>query len=179
MSDVFDGGFATVENPDLEKGRIEQRAVEVSCRYAVEREKQGEFRVVAEYDNGGKDVEFVETSPEVGAWHVYRDGAEWPECPLAVPDDWPHEQAVETTVFIDVYTPYTDEELAAIKERREAAEKAAQEAADKAEVMDSLPDAVADLSEVVSTQADDSASLADAVAELSQLVSDLTESKSN
>ena len=48
---------------------------------------------------------------------------------------------------------------------------------EKTDMLDSLPDAVADLSETVSGNASDASDLADALAELSELVSTLVEGK--
>ena len=56
-------------------------------------------------------------------------------------------------------------------------EQAIQEAKEKAEIASTLPDAVADLSKQVSSNATDYSDLSDAVAELSALVSNLVETK--
>lgn len=59
---------------------------------------------------------------------------------------------------------FTDEEIAEAMEIRT-----------KAEIMEALPDAVADLSEMVSDNAIDTTDLQDALAELSEIVSGLME----
>lgn len=177
MAIAFDDGWNAVEDPDPSKGELRQEGVAVECRYVVESDEVGHYQVIAEYENGGKDVEWVVDEPEVGGWRFYRDDLEWPECPMTAPEDWPHETPVTTSVEVVRWHEWTPEEAAAAKAAREEAERKMQEAKDRADMIDALPDAVADLSEQVSTNATDSSDLADALAELSVLVSNLMETK--
>lgn len=172
---VFDDAWNVVEDIDLERGEMMPETVDVECRYIVTQEATGHFETSKKYENGGEDVEWVEDTPELGAWHFFRGETEWPECPMEVPDDWPREEPVPLRIGVSKWRRFTAEELAEMAAKREEAEAKAKEAKDKAEVMDALPDAVADLSEVVSAQSGDAEGLADAVAELSQLVSDIIE----
>lgn len=174
---VFDESWNKVENPDEAKGKIWSESVEVECRYVVNQEERGHFETVREYPNGGKDVEWKVDTPEVGGWRYYRNGEEWSECPMAVPDDWPHENVVRTTVGVGRWREYTSEELEAIAKKNAEAEKKLQESKDKADMIDALPDAVADLSEQVSSNATSNAELADALADLSMVVSNLAGAK--
>lgn len=173
---VFDEHWNMVEDPDTSKGEIRYESVEVECRYVVDQEERGHFETVREYPNGGKDVEWKVDTPEVGGWRFYREGYEWSECPMTVPDDWAHDD-IKTHVSVARWREYTAEELDAIAKKNAESEKKLHEAKDKADMIDALPDAVADLSEQVSTNATDSSDLADAVAELSVLVSNLMETK--
>lgn len=66
---------------------------------------------------------------------------------------------------VQMYHVWTDEEIA-------AKEQSAKEA-EKRELMDALPDAVSDLSEVVSTDSENVGVIMDAIAELSETVSEL------
>lgn len=68
---------------------------------------------------------------------------------------------------IQEWVDYTAEQL--------ADKKAATEAAELQDVVNSLPDAVAELSATVSTNVDDMTTVNDAIAELSEMVSNLTE----
>lgn len=68
---------------------------------------------------------------------------------------------------VEVWHEYTPEELAQIEQTEAANERQ--------EIMDALPDAVAELSEAVSDGAMDSSDLADALAELSAVVSGIME----
>lgn len=174
---VFDESWNKVENPDEAKGKIWSESVEVECRYVVDQEERGHFETVREYPNGGKDVEWKVDTPEAGGWRYYRNGEEWSECPMAVPDDWPHENVVVTTVGVGRWREYTSEELEAIAKNNAEAEKKLQESKDKADMIDALPDAVADLSEQVSSNATSNAELADALADLSMVVSNLAGAK--
>lgn len=69
-----------------------------------------------------------------------------------------------------VITYDEDPDLIAERERNE-------EAAERQEALETIPDAVAELSEAVSSNTGDSDALADAVAELSAIVSDLMAAK--
>lgn len=174
---VFDESWNKVDNPDEAKGKIWSESVEVECRYVVDQEERGHFETVREYPNGGKDVEWKVDTPEVGGWRYYRNGEEWSECPMVVPDDWPHENVVNTYVNVERWREYTKEELAEIAKKNAEAEKKLHEANDKADMIDALPDAVADLSEQVSSNANSNAELADALADLSAVVSDIVQAK--
>lgn len=174
---VFDESWNKVENPDEAKGKIWSDSVEIECRYVVDQEERGHFETVREYPNGGKDVEWKVDTPEVSGWRYYRNGEEWSECPMAIPDDWPHENVVKTIVGVGRWREYTAEELEAIAKKNAEAEKKLQEAKDKAGMIDALPDAVADLSEQVSNNTTSNADLADALADLSMVVSNLAGAK--
>lgn len=67
----------TIENPDLEKGRLEADKLFVQHHDRVEPvEGEYHYRVIAEYPNGGKDVEKVwdiAPVPEQEAWDEYED----------------------------------------------------------------------------------------------------------
>lgn len=67
---------------------------------------------------------------------------------------------------VEVWHEYTDEELDKIK-RQEARRE-------KEEILDSLPDALADLSSEVSNNSISATDLMDAIADLSSIVSDLS-----
>lgn len=177
MVAAFDEQWNMVEDPDTSKGEIRYESVEVECRYVVDQEERGHFETVREYPNGGKDVEWKVDTPEVGGWRYYRNGAEWAECPITAPDDWPHENTVETYVNVARWREYTPEELAEIAKKKAEAEKKLQDAKDKADMIDALPDAVADLSEQVSSNATSNADLADALADLSMVVSNFAQTK--
>lgn len=177
MVAAFDEQWNMVNDPDTSKGEIRYESVAVECRYEVDQEERGHFETVCEYPNGGKDVEWKVDAPEVGGWKYYRNGEEWSECPMAVPDDWPHENVVNTYVSVARWREYTAEELEAIAKKNDEAEKKLQEAKDKADMIDALPDAVADLSEQVSSNATSNADLADALADLSAVVSDIVQAK--
>lgn len=67
---------------------------------------------------------------------------------------------------IEVWHDYTDEELTSIKEQQAQQEQK--------ELINSLPDAIADLSSDVSNNATSTNDLMDAIADLSAIVSDLS-----
>lgn len=176
MNAAFDEQWNMVEDPDTGKGEIRYESVEVECRYVVDQKERGHYEVIREYPTGGKDVEWKIDSPEVGGWKYYREGSEWSECPTAVPDDWPHD---DVTMHVNVarWREYTAEELAEAAKKKIEAEEKLQDARSKAELIDALPDAVADLSKQVSDNVTGNADLADALADLSAVVSDIVQAK--
>lgn len=176
MDAAFDEQWKMVEDPDTSKGEIRYESVEVECRYVIDQEEQGHYEVIREYPTGGKDVEWKIDSPEVGGWKYYREGSEWSECPTTVPDDWPHDN-VTMHVNVARWREYTAEELAEVAKKKIEAEEKLQDARSKAELIDALPDAVADLSEQVSDNVTSNADLADALADLSAVVSDIVQAK--
>lgn len=177
MVTAFDEQWNMIEDPDTSKGEIRHESVDVECRYVVDQKERGHYEVIREYPTGGKDVEWKIDTPEIGGWRYYRNGAEWAECPIAAPDDWPHENTVETYVNVARWREYTPEELAEITKKKAEEEEQLQEAKYKADMIDAVPDAVADLSEQVSSNATGNADLADAIADLSMVVSNLAKTK--
>lgn len=102
MKIVDQNGIEITENEvDYEKGYLKQDSLFVCHHEAVEAvEEQGHWETVAEYENGGKDVEWIVDVPATEAaeaWDEYED--------------------------VLRYILYTDEELA----EREAAQKKAEE----------------------------------------------------
>ncbi len=172
MVAAFDEQWNMVEDPDTNKGEVRYESVAVECRYVVDQEERGHYEVIREYPTGGKDVEWKIDTPEIGGWRYYLDGSEWTECPMTVPDDWPHDD-VTTYVSVARWREYTDDELAEIAKKNAEAEKKLQKAKDKADMIDALPDAVADLSEHVSSNSTSNADIADALADLSMVVSNI------
>lgn len=73
-----------LENYDLEKGYLKADFIEIPEVQAVE--EQGHYETIAEYENGGKDVK----------WVVDVEGVEYQPA---------HQEEIE------VYIPYTEEEL--------------------------------------------------------------------
>ena len=115
---IVDQEGMELTNPDLSLGKLEPGKLLVEHHEAIEYVPPVyEDQLVEEYDNGGKLYNHVCVTPAVqgqDAWDEYED--------------------------VQVYVPYTEEELAEIEaqkqaeeEARQEAEKAAQEAAEKAE----------------------------------------------
>lgn len=177
MVAAFDEQWNMVEDPDTSNGEIRYESVAVECRYVIDQEERGHYEVIREYPTGGKDVEWKVDTPEVGGWRYYRNGAEWSECPMEAPDDWPHEKTVNTYINVARWREYTPEELAEVEKAKAAAEKELRDAKDRADMINSMPDAVADLSEQVSSNATSNADLADALADLSAVVSNFAQTK--
>lgn len=70
------GGF-----PDFENGCLTKKEFIYIYKFFIEKEAVTEERVIAEYPNGGKDVEFIEVQPAEGYWEILDlDGnkLDWP-----------------------------------------------------------------------------------------------------
>lgn len=110
-----DGNELLREEIDFEKGYLVDDQIFIEHHEAIEAvEEEGHWETVAEYENGGKDVDWVVDVPAVeakDAWDEYED--------------------------IQVYILYTEEEL----EARAEAERKAQEEAELQERIRQMPDA--------------------------------------
>lgn len=101
-----------MENPDLALGWLEDKTQTIHHNAVQGVEEVSHYEILAEYPNGGKDVQKVVDVPGVEA-----------------KDAWDEEEQVQ------VYHLYTAEELAAQAEaRKKAKEAAAAEAKKKAEL---------------------------------------------
>lgn len=152
--------------PDEELGTIEKVAKNVTYEWIVDQQEQSHIETIAEYANGGKDVRRVIDSPEVGHWRVTTDDGK--ELPIGdeVPIDWPKEAPIHKTVELNVYRPYTDEELAEIEEGRIASEKREAFMETAPERMDDAEMGVAELGVIA---ADNTATLDDVMLAIAEL----------
>lgn len=113
---IIDEHGNPIESPDLSLGRLE-KTTQTIRHDAVEAVKEVSHLVtIAEYPNGGKDVEHVIDVPGV-------EGK----------DAW------DETVEVQVYHPYTAEELAAQAEAKKKAEEAAAAEAKKKAELEAVP----------------------------------------
>lgn len=74
---IFDENGIEIESPDLEKGYLKNDSLLIMHHEAIKAaEEVGHYEVIAEYDNGGKDVEWIVDIPGVEAkeaWDEYED----------------------------------------------------------------------------------------------------------
>lgn len=93
---ILDINNTEIVNPDLSLGRLVEEKIFVAHHEAVQAVKeQGHYETIAEYPNGGKDAVWivdVEGVQAKDAWDEYED--------------------------IYRYTPYTEDELASIAEKK-------------------------------------------------------------
>lgn len=141
-----------IENPDYSVGEVYDGEVDVIYKYILEKPAEYEEKVVAEYPNGGKDVEIVEVSPEVGNWVLTNlDGEEYP-----IPNNTDFRSFVKgdlnyLKISVSIYHRYTPEELKEVEEENRRLEEQQREAKEKQETMDALPGRV----DTVETTQDD------------------------
>ena len=107
---IIDEHGIPIENPDLTKGYLKQETQTVHHDAVAGVEEVSHYETLAEYPNGGKDVRKVVDVPGVEA-----------------KDAWDEEEQVQ------VYHVYTAEELA-------EQEKAREEAQQRQEALDKLPE---------------------------------------
>lgn len=74
---IFDENGIVVESPDMEKGYLKNDSLFIMHHEAIEAvEEQGHWETIAEYPNGGKDVDWIIDVPAVEAkeaWDEYED----------------------------------------------------------------------------------------------------------
>lgn len=107
---IIDEHGNPIENPDLTKGYLKQETQTIHHDAIAGVEEVSHYETLAEYPNGGKDVQKVVDVPGVEA-----------------KDAWDEEEQVQ------VYHVYTAEELA-------EQEKAREEAQQRQEALDKLPE---------------------------------------
>ena len=87
---MFYNEFKTeqIENPDLRYGYLVDDELIIEHKEIKEQPAEGHYEVIAEYPNGGKDVEFIIDKPAVEPKEAYTEH-----------------------IPIQVYIPYTEEEI--------------------------------------------------------------------
>ena len=120
---IYDEANNIIENPDLELGKLLQESKSVVFKYEITTYEQGHYETIAEYPNGGKDIEWVVDVAEEGNWIAYDENGEVVETDIAIPSDAPHELNIPSTHEWLRYVLYTDEELAEIAAQKEVAEQ--------------------------------------------------------
>lgn len=124
---VFDEEYNLLEQYDSDKGRLDERELNVVHKYVIDIEEEGHWETIAEYDNGGKDVEWKIDTPESGHWETYRDeDILFTDYPVQIPDDWPKEQEINDVFQCNVYIPYTEEELVQVAKDKAKLERQTQ-----------------------------------------------------
>ena len=90
--EIYNENMELIENPDLSIGYL-KNSTRIEHHEAIEGvEEQGHYEVIAEYENGGKDVEWVIDVPYVMA-----------------------QSAWDEEIQIQIYVLYTQEELDAME----------------------------------------------------------------
>lgn len=113
---IIDINGNPMENPDLSLGWLEDKTQTIHHDAVAGVEEVSHYETLAEYPNGGKDVQKVVDMPGVEA-----------------KDAWDEEEQVQ------VYHLYTAEELAAQAEAKKKAEEAAAAEAKKKAELEAMP----------------------------------------
>ena len=88
MAEIYNENMEIIENPDLEKGWIEDTKRTIHHEEIQGVTEQGHYETIAEYPNGGKDIEWIIDVPGVD-----------------------HVPAWDEDIPIQIYHPYTQEEM--------------------------------------------------------------------
>lgn len=122
---VIDADGDVVENPDPNLGKIEQMSMDVTHEYVVDAEEEGHWETVARYPNGGEDLAWVVDSAEKGHWETRDgDGEIVRHFDGSIAEDWKASSPVRNVWEHLLYTPYTDEDIAAMEEAERNAARA-------------------------------------------------------
>lgn len=120
---IFDTEGKVVEDPDLLLGQIEYKSIDVVHSWVVDEPEKGHWETIAEYPNGGKDIEWQVDAPESGHWETRDQEGELVEhFDGIIPDDLPREEQHPDIWQYAVYTPYTEEEITKMQRDNQIAE---------------------------------------------------------
>lgn len=183
---IYDNKWNVIENPDLEAGKVENKYRPVTHKWVVDVEEITKEVVVAEYPNGGKDIEYVVEVPEEGHWETYLEDGTKINFDGKIADDLPHEQPVSDYEKYGLYIQYTKEELDKIAKAKEEAKEQAKKRDEQTKFLDSAPsrvnvaennindaqDALAELGMLVANNATTLEDVLNAVAELGVIVTE-------
>lgn len=128
---------AEIKDPNLDLGKVTLSRLNVWYRYVIDSPGEYEEVVIAEYpETGGKDVQTIEISPEIGHWEMINEEH----------DVLPYKITLDTTGFlkesltpdildVGIYHRYTESELEEVRKRTEEMEE-------KQNAMNALPSRV-------------------------------------
>ena len=174
---IFDTEANEITNPDIEKGELAYESLRVIHTWVIDVEERTHEKVIAEYPNGGKDVEIVIDVEERGHWETRDEEGNVVDFDGIIPDDMPHENPVEDVWGFRRYRVYTEEELEEIAQQKAEAEAAAVKKAEREAFLEEAPERMDDaemaMGELGVMAASSAASIEDlmvAVAELGALV---------
>lgn len=124
---IFDANGNVLEDPDLDVGYVEPETLDVTHTWVVDTPEEGHYEVIAEYPNGGKDIEWQIDTPEEGHWETRdQNGAIVEHFDGFIPDDLPKEEQHSDIWQFLRYTPYPEDELAQMQKNSQIAEKKAE-----------------------------------------------------
>lgn len=120
---IFDTNNEIVESPDLTKGEVDTVTVSVVHRWVWDTDEDGHWETVAEYPNGGRDVEWVVDTEATGHWETLdSEGNPIEHFDGAIPEDLPKDVDNTDVWVYGVYTAYSEEELSRIQRQNAISE---------------------------------------------------------
>lgn len=174
---IYDKDWREVKDTTL--GQVLTQQQPLMAGFVITDEGEGHESVVCEYPNGGRDVSWLWDREPVGEWRFFDEsGAEWQNPPKpSIEPWWSTDDGGMYACYAewDLYTPYSEEELAEIKRLEAEREREEELEQEQAELVAALPDAVLELGDLAADNSTNVEALTDAIMELAQIVSDLTE----
>lgn len=111
-------GWEVVDEPEEGEWVLSPATVELTAEWVEDSPEEVEEVVLAEYDTGGRDVEYRVVKERQGHWSWSRGGVEWPECPAEPLAQWAEEGAHELVWGYTLIAPATDVDKAAMAEEK-------------------------------------------------------------
>lgn len=139
---IFDENMKEIIEPDLTIGYLEDSHKSVTHRYIIDVEEITHEEVIAEYPNGGKDVEYVVDVEEQGHWETVDENGESIDFDGFIPDDMPKEQEISDTWGFYIYKLYTKEQLDELEKAKQEAEAEMAKAEEREEFLESAPNRI-------------------------------------
>ena len=147
---IYDEDFNTVENPDMEAGFAVAESRRITHRWVIDVQEESHEEVIAEYpETGGKDIAIVVDVEEQGHWETLAENGEAIDYDGAIPDDWPHDAAIENVEEYMLYRAYDEDELAEIAERKRLDGEARARADEREAFLSAAPERIDDTEQAV------------------------------
>lgn len=112
---IIDSNGNHIENPDLTKGYLKQDTKTIHHDAVAGVEEVSHYETIAEYPNGGKDVQKVVDVPGVAAQDAYDEEVEVQRYILYTADELAEQAAAREKAERQAKLPNTEKRLAALE----------------------------------------------------------------
>lgn len=162
------------EEQDLNIGVFKSSQRDIYYKWVIEQEEIGDWEVVREYPNGGKDVAWIVSTPEIGEWKTYdlltnEDITEY----IRWEGHGDKNEIYEDIENIMVYHKFTQEELEEIEKNKILRQERIQEKEilnQSPKRLDDTEEAICELGDLADMNSIATEDLSDAAVELGDLV---------
>lgn len=146
---IFDDDGNMLDTADPERGWLEERSKRCYHEWVVDVPAVTEDVIVAEYKNGGKDVDRRIVTPEEGHWVTYDVDGENLPYEGEYPDWWVEQGVVESVFQYAVFHEFTEEQLAEREEQMRIFEESQRKKAEREAMIESLPEYQASMDDAI------------------------------